>query len=109
VFSRGAGSAIFRRAGQRLRIRDEALPASMLTTDPPDHDRLRRPGSRLLGPAALSAQPGGKAELAGGLAERDRAGLADESLSVRGDLQGTVPPVKLYDEERSRFEDCKVW
>jgi pimeloyl-[acyl-carrier protein] synthase len=42
--------------GQRLRVRDEALPASMLTTDPPDHDRLRRPGSLLLGPAALNAQ-----------------------------------------------------
>ena len=42
--------------GQRLRVRDEALPASMLTTDPPDHDRLRLPGSLLLGPAALNAQ-----------------------------------------------------
>jgi len=42
--------------GQRLRVRDEALPASMLTTDPPDHARLRRPGSLLLGPAALTAQ-----------------------------------------------------
>jgi cytochrome P450 len=29
--------------GQRLRRRDEELPASMLTTDPPGHTRLRKP------------------------------------------------------------------
>lgn len=39
--------------GQRQRARGEPLPASMLTTDPPDHDRLRAPGSLLLGPAAV--------------------------------------------------------
>ena len=53
-------------------------------------------------------QPGGKAELVGCLAEQDRASVADEALSVRGDLQGTVPPVKLHGEERSRAEDCMV-
>src|SRR5690242_5496141 len=53
--------------------------------------------------------PGGQAELVGGLAEQDRAGVADESLSVRGDLQGMVPPVKLHGEERSRSGVCKVW
>jgi hypothetical protein len=60
-------------------------------------------------PAQGGGQPGGPAELAGGLAEQDRAGMADQALPVRGDLQGTVPPIKLHDEERSRFEDCKVW
>jgi cytochrome P450 len=39
--------------GQRERSRDDALPPSMLTTDPPDHERLRAPGSLLLGPAAV--------------------------------------------------------
>ena len=52
---------------------------------------------------------GGGTGLVGGLAEQDRAGVADQALSVRGDLQGMVPPVKLHGEERSRFEDCKVW
>jgi hypothetical protein len=60
-------------------------------------------------PAEGGGQPGGKAELVSGLAEQDRAGLADESFSVRGDLQGMVPPVKLHDEERSRSGVCKVW
>ena len=41
---------------QRRRIRDEELPSSMLTTDPPEHGRLRGPGTLLLGPAALNAQ-----------------------------------------------------
>jgi pimeloyl-[acyl-carrier protein] synthase len=39
--------------GQRERVRDDDLPASMLTTDPPDHTRLRAPGSALLGPSAV--------------------------------------------------------
>ena len=75
--------------GQRLRVRDEALPASMLTTDPPDHDRLRRPGSLLLGPAALNAQtPLIEAEidrLIGGLdpaAEADAVRDIGEPLAV---------------------------
>jgi pimeloyl-[acyl-carrier protein] synthase len=41
---------------QRRRVRDEALPSSMLTTDPPEHARLRGPGTLLLGPAALNSQ-----------------------------------------------------
>jgi cytochrome P450 len=41
---------------QQRRIRDGALPRSMLTTDPPDHGRLRGPGTLLLGPAALNSQ-----------------------------------------------------
>jgi pimeloyl-[acyl-carrier protein] synthase len=41
---------------QRLRIRDDALPPSMLTTDPPEHNRLRGPGTLLLGPAALNSE-----------------------------------------------------
>ncbi|MFI6446406.1 cytochrome P450 [Kitasatospora sp. NPDC050543] len=39
--------------GQRERAREDALPPSMLTTDPPDHHRLRAPGALLLGPAAV--------------------------------------------------------
>ncbi|HEX6526691.1 MAG TPA: cytochrome P450 [Streptosporangiaceae bacterium] len=41
---------------QQRRVRDEALPSSMLTTDPPEHGRLRGPGTLLLGPAALNSQ-----------------------------------------------------
>jgi len=34
--------------GQRLRRREDALPRSMLNSDPPEHDRLRRPVGREL-------------------------------------------------------------
>lgn len=50
--------------GQRERTREDELPASMLTSDPPDHARLRGPGALLLGPAALREQAGGIAEAA---------------------------------------------
>ncbi len=43
-------------------------------------------------PRRAADSPGGEAELVGGLAEQDRAGAADEALSVRCDLMGTVPP-----------------
>ncbi|HEY3629516.1 MAG TPA: cytochrome P450 [Jatrophihabitantaceae bacterium] len=39
--------------GQQQRTRDDALPPSMLNTDPPEHNRLRAPGVVLLGPAAV--------------------------------------------------------
>jgi cytochrome P450 len=39
--------------GQQQRTRDDALPPSMLNTDPPEHNRLRTPGVVLLGPAAV--------------------------------------------------------
>lgn len=60
--------------GQRRRARDDDLPASMLTTDSPEHQRLRAPGSLLLGPAAVRSVLGGVRddleELLGGLAGR---------------------------------------
>jgi hypothetical protein len=34
--------------------------------------------------------------------------VADESPSVRGDLQGMVPPVKLHGEERSSEGNVRV-
>jgi cytochrome P450 len=34
--------------GQQIRRRDDPLPKTMLTTDPPEHERLRRPVSRAL-------------------------------------------------------------
>ena len=55
--------------------------------------------------AALSG--GGEPGLVGGLAEQDRAGVADQARSVRGDLQGMVPPVKLHGEERSSSGDYR--
>ena len=57
--------------------------------------------------AALS--PAVRPGLVGGLAEQDRAGVADQALPVRGDLQGMVPPVMLHGEERSSSGDCMVW
>lgn len=45
--------------GQRERVRDDELPPSMLTTDPPEHQRLRSPGALLMGPAAIRGISGG--------------------------------------------------
>lgn len=50
--------------GQRERTREDELPASMLTSDPPDHARLRGPGALLLGPAALRRSADGIADAA---------------------------------------------
>lgn len=55
--------------GQRQRARQDHLPVSMLTTDPPEHQRLRAPGSLLLGPAAVRSVFGGISD--------DLAGLLD--------------------------------
>jgi hypothetical protein len=54
------------------------------------------------------AQLPGQPRLVGGLAEQDRAGMADQPGSFRGDLQGMVPPVMPYGEERSSPGTC-VW
>jgi hypothetical protein len=35
--------------------------------------------------------------------------MADQPCPVRGDLQGTVPPVMLHGEERSSSGDYGVW
>lgn len=45
--------------GQGLRERDKGLSASMLTTDPPDHARLRAAGSQIAGPQVLVADEAG--------------------------------------------------
>jgi pimeloyl-[acyl-carrier protein] synthase len=68
--------------GQQERTRDDELPASMLTSDAPDHARLRGPGALLLGPAALRLQATGIAAAASrvvsGLAGKDEAGAAED-------------------------------
>lgn len=68
--------------GQRERVRDDDLPASMLTSDPPDHGRLRGPGALLLGPAALRTQDAAissaASRVAGALAGRDEADAAKD-------------------------------
>lgn len=63
--------------GQRERTRDDELPDSMLTSDPPGHARLRAPGALLLGPAALRQQAdviaAAASRVVSGLAGRDEA------------------------------------
>jgi cytochrome P450 len=63
--------------GQRERARDDELPQSMLTTDAPDHQRLRAPGSLLLGAAALRSVEGPIAEDVKGLIDGFGAGPSD--------------------------------
>ncbi|HEY2443926.1 MAG TPA: cytochrome P450 [Streptosporangiaceae bacterium] len=66
--------------GQRTRTRDDELPVSMLTSDPPDHSRLRGPGALLLGPAALRGAAGdiraAASRVLDGLDGRDEADAA---------------------------------
>ena len=69
--------------GQRERTRDDELPASMLTSDPPDHARLRGPGALLLGPAALRQQADGIADVARRVVSGlDGRGDADPSADI---------------------------
>jgi pimeloyl-[acyl-carrier protein] synthase len=67
--------------GQRERVRADALPASMLTTDPPEHAHLRGPGALLLGPAALR-------EITEGIAVSAAAVL--DGLNGRGEADVTA-------------------
>jgi hypothetical protein len=43
------------------------------------------------------------------LRSRIAAGVADQALPVRGDLQGMIPPVTLHGEERPGSGGCGVW
>ena len=71
--------------------------------DPPvQHGRLPRLAQR-------GTEAGGQSCLVRGLAEQDRAGVADQARPACGDLQGMAPPVMLHGEERSSPGDCKVW
>ncbi|MEU6220015.1 cytochrome P450 [Streptomyces sp. NPDC047022] len=115
VTGHAACSALLRDArfsaalGQRERARDDALPVSMLTTDPPDHHRLRAPGGLLLGPAALRSVSEGLRQdvdtLVSGLAARDAEPDAIRDLgtplatAVFGRLFG-LPP-----QEHAAFTD----
>ena len=64
-----------------------------------DRDRQRREHGpaveqwRRALPEQGGTEPGGGPELAGGLAEQDGARVADQTLPVRGDFQGMLPPV----------------
>jgi cytochrome P450 len=66
--------------GQQERMREDELPASMLTSDPPDHARLRGPGALLFGPAALRSRArsidDAASRVLGELAGRDEADAA---------------------------------
>ena len=59
------------RLGQRARQGRSAMPTSMLTSDPPEHARLREPVSRALN---------------GGLLERARAAIAAAAGAAAGEL-----------------------
>jgi pimeloyl-[acyl-carrier protein] synthase len=65
--------------GQQLRQRDEKLPRSMLTTDPPEHTRLRKPANEAFATRNLEGLrarlPGLVAESLGPFAEGDLADL----------------------------------
>ncbi|MEU5867573.1 cytochrome P450 [Nonomuraea sp. NPDC047529] len=67
--------------GQRERVRDDELPPSMLTTDPPEHQRLRSPGALLMGPAAIRGVAG---DIEAGI------GAVLDALAGRDEIEATA-------------------
>ncbi|MEU8318596.1 cytochrome P450 [Nonomuraea sp. NPDC048881] len=67
--------------GQRERVRDDELPPSMLTTDPPEHQRLRSPGALLMGPAAIRGIAG---DIEAGI------GAVLDGLAGRAEIEATA-------------------
>jgi pimeloyl-[acyl-carrier protein] synthase len=92
--------------GQGLRERDRDLPASMLTTDPPDHARLRAAGSLIAGPAVLAAdEPGFAAETDRLVASLPEHGTVDvvAALGEPLALAALCRLLRIPDESRSVF------
>ncbi len=94
--------------GQRERVRDEALPPSMLTTDPPEHQRLRKPGALLLGPAAIRSVGDGIAaeidQVLAALAGREKV----EATADIGEPLATGVLARLFGlppQDRAAFAD----
>jgi hypothetical protein len=81
--------------------KSEQEPGTPATSSGPQRDRRGhrdQHGSPVdeLGRALFpqrAGQAGGEPGLVGGLAEQDGVGVPDQALSVRGDLQGMVPPL----------------
>ncbi|MGW3040488.1 cytochrome P450 [Kitasatospora sp. NPDC001159] len=93
--------------GQRERARDDALPPSMLTTDPPDHHRLRAPGALLLGPAAVRSLSGGLAADVDALLDRLPVGGRADAVADLGRPLATAVYARLFGlpaGELKRFE-----
>ncbi len=94
--------------GQTQRARDDDLPASMLTTDPPDHNRLRAPGALLLGPAAVRTLADElDADVDALLDSLGTGGTVDVSAAIGEPLAVAVfaRVLRLPDSERATFAD----
>jgi cytochrome P450 len=93
--------------GQQERARDDHLPASMLTTDPPDHHRLRSPGGLLLGPSALRSIARPLADQLDPLLDALAAHSAPDAVRDLGVPLATAVFAVLFglpDDERATFE-----
>jgi cytochrome P450 len=93
-------------AGQQGRARDEELPPSMLTTDPPDHTRLRTPGLLLLGPAAIASVADGIAADVDQLLERLAGETVVDAVERIGSPLATSVFLRLFGLDES---DRKVF
>ncbi|MEU8204080.1 cytochrome P450 [Streptosporangium sp. NPDC049046] len=94
-------------AGQQGRARGEELPPSMLTTDPPDHTRLRAPGLLLLGPAAIASVAGGIAADVDDLLERLAGETVVDAVRQIGSPLSTSVFLRLFglaESDRKVFE-----
>ncbi|MFI6897872.1 cytochrome P450 [Streptomyces sp. NPDC050256] len=95
-------------AGQRERARDDDLPVSMLTSDGVDHARLRAPGARLLGPAAMASIAPGVARDADALLERaGKGGVLADAVEQLGTPLATAVLARLFglrEEQRATFQ-----
>nr|WSW66343.1 cytochrome P450 [Streptomyces sp. NBC_00995] len=95
-------------AGQRERAREDDLPVSMLTSDGVDHTRLRAPGGRLLGPAAMESIADEVARDADALLERaGERGVLTDAVEQLGTPLATAVLARLFglrDEQRAPFQ-----
>jgi hypothetical protein len=72
-------------------------------------ERVQRLDVRQMADDMVLEQDAVAAQQVSGLRDHaPRAGVAEQSLPVRGDLQGMVPPVKLHGEERSSEGNVRV-
>jgi len=93
--------------GQSIRRRHDKLPRSMLSSDPPDHTRLRNPVSKIFPPMVHQLRPRIQEivdELLGQFAERGRIEIIGDfadplALRILAEILG-VPPKDL-----ERFQD----
>jgi pimeloyl-[acyl-carrier protein] synthase len=94
--------------GQARRRREDRLPSSMLTTDPPEHERLRRPAGALFGDRGLAPLRARMAAVVGALADAAARRGGMDAIADYGDpvaLDALATLIGVPSEDRPAFAD----